>query len=311
VPFLGAGVNLCDRPPEAIWESSKTQYLPSGGELAQYLAGAFHFPNSHACGIGGCQRPLVELDLAKVSQYGATVLGTGRLYEELNTLFTGQFTPTIVHRFLAELSSPQVPRPVDRHLLIVSTNYDDLIEKALGDGNFDLIYYDPDSEPRPRFWHRGPNMPPREIDSPNDYDYEFFTQRPVVLKIHGTADRVDQDRMGFVITEDHYIEYLAEEPLEKLLPPALLHKMRNQHLLFLGYSLRDWNFRVFLRKLKRDKKWRYMSWAVLLQTDDAETKFWQKNEVDIVNLELQLYIEKLKHELVLREARSIAEGSGI
>jgi hypothetical protein len=32
VPFLGAGVNLCGRPPEVAWQHG--QYLPSGGELS-------------------------------------------------------------------------------------------------------------------------------------------------------------------------------------------------------------------------------------------------------------------------------------
>jgi len=72
--------------------------------------------------------------------------------------------------------------------------------------------------------------------------------------VHGTIDRANADRESFVITEDQYIEYLSEEPMEKLLPPRLLQKMREKHhLLFLGYSLHDWNFRVFLRRLKREQ----------------------------------------------------------
>lgn len=38
VPFLGAGVNLCGRPKEVAWSCGQTEYLPSGSELAQYLA---------------------------------------------------------------------------------------------------------------------------------------------------------------------------------------------------------------------------------------------------------------------------------
>ena len=38
VPFLGAGANLCGRPPDLAWDPQQQTYLPSGGELAQYLA---------------------------------------------------------------------------------------------------------------------------------------------------------------------------------------------------------------------------------------------------------------------------------
>src|SRR5512144_1489952 len=36
VPFLGAGVNLCGRPESVEWKVGR--FLPSGGELAAYLA---------------------------------------------------------------------------------------------------------------------------------------------------------------------------------------------------------------------------------------------------------------------------------
>lgn len=42
VPLLGAGVNLCERPPGAGW--TKGANLPSRGELADHLATQFFFP---------------------------------------------------------------------------------------------------------------------------------------------------------------------------------------------------------------------------------------------------------------------------
>jgi hypothetical protein len=191
---------------------------------------------------GHCLCPDPDLDLLRVSQFGATMLEAGPIYDELHALFGGNFPPTSAHHFLASLPPPQPDqcRAEDRHLLVVTTNYDDLMERAWGEGNYDLVFYVPDDQPRGRFWHRTPGKPEAPIPVPNEYPYVFFEQRPVVLKIHGTVDRADQAREGFVITEDQYIEYLAEEPLDNMLPPALLGKMRDQHhLLFLGYSLLD------------------------------------------------------------------------
>jgi hypothetical protein len=301
VPFLGAGVNLCDRPSGAVWNATDGKYLPKGWELAEHLAERFHYPVSQA-NLGGCPDPTSHLDLARVSQYGATLMDEGPLYDELRAVFRPRFVPTAVHTFLAGLRSPQPERIEDSHPLLATTNYDDLMEQALGKGNFDLVFYDADAQPRPIFWHEAPGVAAQQIENPPAYAYEFFKDRPVVLKVHGTIDRANAERESFVITEDQYIEYLSEEPMEKLLPPRLLQKMREKHhLLFLGYSLRDWNFRVFLRHLKRNARQRYRSWAVLLGADEVEKRFWEQNGVDIVNVDLRTYVDALQQELDSRQ----------
>lgn len=311
VPFLGAGVNLCDRPAGFTWQGSDERYLPSGWELAKELARTFDYQEARKlCKAPSdqCLRPQPELDLARISQYGDLTQGTGELYEQLRSLFTRDFPPTRVHEFLAALppADPDPKRPENHHLLIVTTNYDDLMERALESvGPSDVVFYDPDDKPA-RFWHRRPDGTTAKIIDPVSYDYPFFDERPVVLKIHGTIDRSNQGRDGYVITEDHYIEYLAEEALEKLLPTDFLTKLRGNHLLFLGYSLRDWNLRVFLRRLKRNPKQAYKAWAVLPYADAVEEQFWQRQEVGIVKVTLRTYIDNLEKELAARAAQPAA-----
>jgi len=308
VPFLGAGVNLCDRPKNFEWQGSEEKYLPSGWELARELARNFDYQEAaRVCKAPAdqCLRPQPELDLARISQYGDLTQGTGELYEKLRSVFTRHFPPTKVHEFLAGLPSakPDPKRPENRNLLIVTTNYDDLMERALAPVRpCDVVFYDPDDKPA-RFWHRKPDGTTVKILDPTRYDYSFFDERPVVLKIHGTIDRSDQGRDGYVITEDHYIEYLAEEALEKLLPNDFLIKLRSNHLLFLGYSLRDWNLRVFLRRLKRNPKQAYKAWAVLPYADALEEQFWQRQEVGIIKVTLKTYIYSLEKELAARKVQ--------
>jgi hypothetical protein len=305
VPFLGAGVNLCDRPDDFKWVGIEQGYLPSGGELAKELAQAFKYPQA-------------DLDLARVSQYGDLKRGMGTLYEKLRSLFERDFPTTAVHQFLAALPPPRVDskRPENRNLLVVTTNYDDLMETAFARQTCDVLFYDPDPEDKPaRFWHKKPDGTIVKIMDPISYDYPFFDERPVVLKIHGTVDRSRQGKEGYVITEDHYIEYLAEEALEKLLPTDFLTKLRTNHLLFLGYSLRDWNLRVFLRRLKRNPKQAYTPWAVLPYVDLVEEKFWQRQGVEIVKVNLKTYILGLDAEFAARRVESAipavaAEGTG-
>jgi hypothetical protein len=315
VPFLGAGVNLYDRPGNFKWEGSERTYLPSGGELARELARKFDYQEAtKVCKAPSnqCLRPQPDLDLARISQYGDLKEGTGALYEELRALFGREFPPTKVHQFLAALPSAELDpsRPENRNMLIVTTNYDDLMERALEPvRSCDVVFYDPDDKPS-RFWHKKPDGTTTKISDPIDYKYRFFDERPVVLKIHGTVDRSNQGREGFVITEDHYIEYLAEEALEKLLPKDFLTKLRNNHLLFLGYSLRDWNLRVFLRRLKRIPKQAYKAWAVLPYADAVEEQFWARQEVGIIKVTLKTYIESLEEELAGRAEESASAQGG-
>jgi len=282
VPFLGAGVNLCNRPesPPVNW-TRPGEWLPNGTELASYLAVRFRYPI----------RSQSDIELARVSQFGATRLGPGALYDELDDVFHHDYALTDVHRFLASLNfaAPNARLPWARHILIVTSNYDDLMERAICDSDCDLVFYDPENPdpggaPRGRFLHKRPGAEPEPIDRPNEYDYPFFESRAVVLKIHGTVGR------PVVITEDHYIDYLADEAFAKL-PKRILLRLCNSHLLFLGYSLRDWNFRVFLRRIKRNSSQDFTSWAIVKNIDAEEPEFWrQRARVEIISRDLREYV---------------------
>jgi hypothetical protein len=300
VPFLGAGINLCDRPANLAWSPSDKNHLPKGAELAEYLANEFHYPGRQVCPRSDCPIHLKQdLDLARVAQHVVMVRDGGPLNDAIRDCFGGDFPPTSAHRFLANLASRPAPKarnPERKFPLIVTTNYDDLMERALEIAGqpYDLVYFHPGGPPLPAFWHRPPGQIAFQIRSANDYPYAFCESRPTILKIHGTVDRTVDDGGAFVITEDQYIEYLAQQPLESLLPPRLLFKMRANHLWFLGYSLRDWNLRVFLYKLKtRNPQENYRSWAVLLNSNETETKFWFRNDVEIVDAPLNKYLDEL------------------
>jgi WD40 repeat protein len=311
VPFLGAGVNLCDRPPGFTWTSSDYSFAPSGGELAAELAEKFKYIKKGSictAPTDQCLRPRPELDLARISQFGDFREGPGGLSEVLRELFTRKYPPTSFHEFLSSLPTvePEKSRPENRNLLIVTTNYDDMMERSLEEfGPVDVVFFDPEANP-PRFWHREPDGTTKKIDNPKDHEYTFFEKQPVVLKIHGTIDRSEGGHEGFVITEDDYIEYLAGEPLENMLPEDILAKLRRNHLLFLGYSLRDWNLRVFLRRLKRPGQ-AYKAWAVMPHVDLLEKEFWMRQDVEIIQVMLKPYLDSLNSEVAAKSITFAAQ----
>jgi hypothetical protein len=145
VPFLGAGANLCDRPGEAPWAAGS--FAPSGRELSRELAEKSQYPNPD------------DPDLLWVSQYFDAVLGEGPLYEQLHSVFDADYPPTSLHRLLARV--PAILRERGREqLLVLTTNYDDLIERALEQAGepFDVVWYEAKAGPyHGRFMHRPPD----------------------------------------------------------------------------------------------------------------------------------------------------------
>lgn len=278
VPFLGAGVNLCGRPSGLPWRRDQNRYLPSGGELARYLAEYFMYLPSEAkvhcssCGseihLGGTNVDCalcasgVDLaekpqDLVRVAQHVALTNGSGPLYAQLHSLFDADYPPTALHNFLASLPAVLRAKGNSPHYqLIVTTNYDDVLERAFQAVHepFDMVSYVAEGEHRGKFLHWPPDGEVCLIDKPNEYRGLSLDQRSVILKIHGTTDRTDEDQDSYIITEDHYIDYLTRTDLSNLVPAMLAARLRRSHFLFLGYGLRDWNLRVILHRIWGERK---------------------------------------------------------
>jgi SIR2-like domain len=286
IPFLGAGVNLCGRPAGTAW--ARARYLPSGSELSEYLAEKFDYPAPD------------KYDLVRVSQYIAVMTGSGPLYEELRTLLDADYPPTPLHRFLATLPAALREKGYPpRYQLVVTTNYDDLMERAFHEARepFDLVSYVAEGDRRGKFRHWLPDGEARLIERPNEYRGLSLEQRSVILKIHGAVDRANVEGDSFVITEDHYIDYLTHTDISNLVPVTLAAKLRKSHFLFLGYSLRDWNLRVILHRIWGEQKLTYKSWAIQIGAKPIDQEFWKTRDVDIVDMDLEHYVSGLSHHL--------------
>lgn len=283
IPFLGAGANLCGRPPEAVWPAA-AQYLPSAGELSTHLRSAWH----------DCD----ETELTRVAQWVLEMGGSGELFNTLHEVFDRDYPPTRLHTFLAEVPRLLVEKGYQpKHALVVTTNYDDLLERSLAAANqtFDLVTYMSEGEDRGKFFHTEPGGVARRIDVPNSYNLPI-DRRPVVLKIHGAVNRhhPDGETDSYVITEDHYIDYLTRTELTNLVPATVAAKLRKSHFLFLGYGLRDWNMRVILHRIAGEQKLNYQSWAIQRQPTDLDQKFWDRRGVDILDVDLDTYVSRLR-----------------
>ena len=48
IPFLGAGASLVGRGPNDVWDARDPAFLPSGRDLAGFLADEAEFPSANA-----------------------------------------------------------------------------------------------------------------------------------------------------------------------------------------------------------------------------------------------------------------------
>jgi SIR2-like domain len=287
--FLGAGANLCGRPAGVEWKP-RGHFLPNGAELAAYLAEKFDYP------------PEETPDLLRVAQYAELMSGMGPLYKRLHHLFNADYDFTSLHNLLATLPATLSAKGYPPHILVVTTNYDDVLERAFKKAGveFDLVTYMSDNSYQKRSWciHIRPGVAePEVISTPNAYYDISLKERSAILKIHGAVDRVDAARDSYVITEDDYINYLTHTDISSLVPVNLVRQLKNCSFLFLGYSLRDWNLRAILRRIWSQQELGFKSWAIQLNPDPLETMFWDKREVDIINIRLDDYIPLLDEQL--------------
>jgi hypothetical protein len=267
IPFLGAGASLGATPEEG---------LPTAQALASVLAVKTRFPKE--------QTP----DLATVAKWYEVVAGRRPLYRELRTVFARRrFPPTALHRYLAAIDAP---------LLIVTTNYDDLIEQAFEDARkpYDLVVHttDPAMGDRLLWWAHGATEPTLVRAGKLDIDLERTT---VVYQMHGGIDRTLAARDQYVITEDDYVDFLTRLTKRTAFPSIFAEPFENRHFLFLGYGLRDWNLRVVLNRVQRDlhRALDLTSWSIDAHPSPLEQRFWQDRGVEVFRMTIAEFLAEM------------------
>jgi len=153
---------------------------------------------------------------------------------EIIRLVGGQYIetdPNEPHRVLAQLGLP----------LYITTNANDL----LADG---IRYYG--REPRVELyrWKDTDDVDwPRSVFEENP-SWHLSTEEPLVYHLFGHLSQPET----VVLSEDDYFDYLMGLDRNKSrLPPQVGSALNDSSLLFLGFRMDDWGFRVLFRSLMR------------------------------------------------------------
>ncbi|MFN0073879.1 MAG: SIR2 family NAD-dependent protein deacylase [Chloroflexota bacterium] len=288
-------MNFGTRQPGDIWTSA-SQFLPSGRELSEFLANESSFPY---------QSPSELSDLAKVASYYVEALERTDLRERLRDVFNRDCQPGTIHTYLARTAAIHP-------LLIVTTNYDDLTERAFEAAKqpYDLVVHPTDNEDWREFvlwWKHGAAAPEHVLPNMLHIDLDSTT---VIYKMHGTMDRRQMEFDSYVITEDDYVEFLTRMVTGTAVPMQFMRHFRERHFLFLGYGLQDWNWRVVLKHLRtqstrvhgdatqssgasrREEPGR-RSWAIQFRPSDLEKELWDRRDVKIYDVDINSFVDRL------------------
>ena len=271
IPFLGAGVNAKSDDPENKYEG-----LPLGGGVAAHFfkvltGGKVRVPKlpTKICEdkFFKSHPDLLRLglhDLARVSLHLLLENDAPYLRDCLREILPDEERkPSRLLCALADIKELKV---------IITTNYDRLMEKALDDKN----------------------RPYKTVVQPiGGFDFAKHPEQKELLetydglilyKIHGTF--CEEGARDLVLTEEDYIKFLTVAPIEnKGVPNVIAGKLGVSTLLFLGYGLEDWDFRVIFHALIRKLPVSDLRKSFAIQKKPSEfwTKYWGNQGVDITS----------------------------
>ncbi|MGA9347711.1 MAG: SUMF1/EgtB/PvdO family nonheme iron enzyme [Anaerolineae bacterium] len=231
VLFVGAGISMGEGG------------LPGGWQLAKELAQRCDYPGD-------------DLSLDRVAQYYVNTIDKASLLQYVyQRIREARREPMETYQLIAALP----------FRIIVSTNYDCLIEWALEEAGqpFNVIVTD------------------KQVGS-------WDEDKVNLLKIHGCVSQWE----SIVITKDDYWEFFEHRPN---IANILSAEAARRSLLFVGHGLGDDDFnRIYLQVTRNLAEFRYKSYAVQLDPDPVDVAFWKAKRLEIIDADATKFLTALK-----------------
>lgn len=96
-----------------------------------------------------------------------------------------------------------------------------------------------------------------------------------------------------IITEDDYIKFLTVALGTKGIPDFMRNKLLNKKLVFMGYSLEDWDFRAIYKVFIEEQEKKNECYAILKDPADYWVEFWERKGIKIINEDLHELAKRL------------------
>jgi hypothetical protein len=267
-PFVGSGASYPN--------------IPTARQIAEKWAGDVGFP------FDDCS------DLAKVAQFISVrsdpIRPKEMFIEQYRTAAPPDFNDLYEpHRVLADL-----PLPV-----YITTNYDDFLFRALGRTQ---IGPDRFKNPQRELCKWNQQITPGKTRLGKRQPLEASSEAPIIFHLHGAMDQAE----SMVLTEDDYLDFLIKIGKdETLLPRRIEQAFTSTSLLFVGYSLNDWNFRVLFRSIVSYLELSTRRAHVSVQLSPLSEKATNENRKSAEDY-LNRYFDNLKIRVYWGDARNFA-----
>lgn len=212
--FLGAGVNYPSMQ-ETVYPYPASESPPLGGafsvELAKLCQYAEYFPKGDA---GNLQRVSLCYEITNDRR---------ALVEEIKKAVHVNKQPSPALRALANLPFS----------LIITTNFDQLFERALRDAGKNPIV----------------GIYNKDAYTTTEDHADATPEEPFVFKLHGDIQNPD----SIVVTDEDYIQFvlrMTDKDAFHPVPETFRYNFKRWPTLFVGYSLLDYNLRLLFKTLR-------------------------------------------------------------
>lgn len=221
-PFIGAGAS-------ALW-------LPVGTEVAKKWAIQNHYPLEDSNDLPRVAQFLAMQNINK-DVYPKTMLSKEIKKVSVPNFGSKEYKNT-AYSVLADLPFS----------IYITTNYDYFMEEALRKKN---------RSPRTDFsrWNNFPAAAGIPLVFEADRNYKPSAAEPLVYHLHGKIDPpqsmvlTEIDYMDFILGLSRDFAFSNQERESKMIPHTIKTALASTSLLFIGYSLRDMNFRIMFRNI--------------------------------------------------------------
>jgi hypothetical protein len=271
IPFLGAAVNI--RSPARRYRG-----LPVGRDLVKELRRTLEHPRGWSVDLA---RATLEYEVRTDREDLLSFLEEKLAHKDIE--------PSLALKVLARLPFP----------LVITANYDSLLERALEQRERDFTCL---VQPQDGFANVRPIRD--RLESLAEYAENSGT---IIYKIHGTFDhdslaagyRWLDVASGVTVTEDDYIEFLTVQDKEKErigVPNVIKGLITPRTLLFLGYSLEDWDFRTIYGSLvgPLTRHQRRKSFAIQKNPLPYWVTYWLQRDIQIIDMDVYDFCERLE-----------------
>lgn len=273
------------------------EVIPFFGSDILNLSGAFDFSTEKLGGIlaDGADYREFEGPLSMIAQYcQMTEYGRSKLIRTVRDEFIRALEMCRPFAFYETLAGIRTP------IMVISACYDNTLEKIFTDFKKPFAVLSHAGEEGElkgkmlvKYWDRDASEEPCTAENLSDYHF-LSNGYSVIYKIWGCLSlyKAVPASDPMILAEDDFFSFAGK--MEKLVPDYLTTQLFRRSLLFLGYTIREWQDRLIINEImKRKRMQRERSYAVIEQPDRYEQAFWKTNGTDIYRKNLNVFVEKL------------------